>query len=119
MATNFQNQNDLAGVPPFMHSPADKRRYPRVETCLTAQWQGMSSRCSVRISDLSEGGCYVDSIAVVTVGEILSIRILDQTDGWLELPCVVAHHSRLGFGLRFLDLDELQRDQIRTLTDKH
>jgi len=79
----------------------------------------MSSGCSVRISDLSEGGCYVDSVPAVTVGEVLTLKILGKNDEWLELTCVVAHHSRLGFGVRFVDLDEMQFAQIRSLIEAH
>ena len=90
----------------------ENRKETRVELSLTARWQGSANR-DVRISDLSKGGCYIDTIADVTVGELLSLTIL-LTDGkWLELEGVVAHHTpRLGFGVRFVNLNQKQRAQI-------
>jgi len=114
----FQHFKYLAETPPKSCSPENRRTYPRVETCLTAHWQGTTSGCSVRIADVSEGGCYVDSIAKVLVGETLTLNIFSNNDQSFEVSCVVAHHSRMGFGVRFLDLDDKQRDQVRVLIEK-
>jgi len=73
----------------------------------------------VRIADLSEGGCYVDSIAKVFVGESLTLNIFSGNDKSFQVSCVVAHHSRLGFGVRFVDLDDSQSSEIRSLLEKH
>jgi hypothetical protein len=68
-----------------------------------ARWQGSASN-DVRIGDLSEGGCYVDTIAQV-VGKNLFLSILLPDGEWFQVQGVVAHHSpRLGFGLRFVNL---------------
>jgi len=77
----------------------------------------MSSRSSVRISDLSEGACYVDSIAKVLVGELMTLNISGSSQKSFEVSCVVAHYSRLGFGVRFVDLDEARYAQIRLLIE--
>jgi len=73
----------------------------------------------VRIADLSAGGCYVDSIARVFVGECLTLNIFSSDAESFEVSCVVAHHSRLGFGVRFVDLDDKQLAQVRALIEKH
>ena len=93
----------------------EKRTEPRFDVCLTARWQGCVTNCDVRISDLSQGGCYLDTIADVMVGEILFLKILMPDGKWFELQGVVAHSTyRLGFGVRFMNLNEKQRDQIRS-----
>jgi len=61
----------------------------------------------------------VDSIAKVLVGETLTLNIFSSNEKSFEVSCVVAHHSRMGFGVRFVDLDEMQRDQILSLIEKH
>lgn len=107
------------GPPPVTESSIeDSRAYARVETSLSARWQGTAAGNSVRLADFSEGGCYVDSIAKVFVGEALCLNILSDTNEWFELPCVVVHHSRLGFGVRFADLNEISRAQVRSLIEK-
>ena len=94
----------------------ENRTDTRFDICLTARWQGCPTNHNVRISDLSNGGCYMDTIAEVTVGETLFLKILLADANWLELQGVVIHHSpRLGFGVRFVNLDGKQHDQIRSL----
>ncbi len=90
----------------------EKRIRPRTEVCLTARFEGAATKHDVRITDLSEGGCYVDSIAEVMAGETLSLKI-SSGDGWVQLQGVVAHHfPRLGFGVRFINLNARQRAWI-------
>jgi PilZ domain-containing protein len=92
----------------------------RVDVCLTTRWQGCSANHSARISDLSRAGCYVDTIAEVIVGETLFLKILVPDGEWFELTGVVAHHTpRLGFGVRFVDLDGKQHHQIGSLLRLH
>ena len=94
----------------------ENRTETRFDICLTARWQGSATSHNIRISDLSQGGCYVDTIAEVTVGETLFLQILMPDGEWFELQGVVAHHTpRLGFGVRFVNLDEKQHHQIRSL----
>jgi hypothetical protein len=94
----------------------ENRAQTRFELSLTAYLPGSPSHRQTRISDLSEGGCYVDSIAEVIVGEVLPIRILVPSAEWLELEGAVAYVSQgLGFGLKFLNLDECRSRAIRLL----
>ncbi len=91
----------------------EKRTDPRFDVCLTARWQGSTAKQTVRISDLSHGGCYVDTIVRATAGETLSLQLLLPDGSWFELQGVVAHESPgLGFGVRFVNVNEVQRQQI-------
>ncbi|HVQ39184.1 MAG TPA: PilZ domain-containing protein [Pyrinomonadaceae bacterium] len=95
---------------------SERRIQPRFEVCLDVRWQGSATNYNVRIADMSEGGCYIDTILEVTKGEILSLSIMMPDHEWLELEAVVAHHfPRLGFGVRFVNSSEAQRRQIRSL----
>ena len=58
----------------------EKRTEPRFDVCLTARREGCVTNSDVRISDLSQGGCYLDTIAEVMVGETLFLKIL-MADG--------------------------------------
>ncbi len=94
----------------------NNRTRERFEVSITARLYGTSSHHEIRISDLSESGCYVDSIAEVSVGESLLIRILVAEGEWLELESVVAHISRgMGFGARFVRLDDHLQASILSL----
>lgn len=49
----------------------------------------------------------------------MSIKILMRDGEWFEVKGVLAHHSpHLGFGVRFVNLDEGQDRQIRSLIDQ-
>jgi hypothetical protein len=94
----------------------ENRTQIRFEVSLTGRWEGSASKHNVRIGDLSLGGCYFDTILEVTVGETMWLSIQKPNGEWLELRGVVAHHyPRLGFGVRFVDLDENQLREIRAL----
>jgi len=95
---------------------SNRRREERLEVCLDAVWDGKSGNHNARITDLSEGGCYVDTLGEAYVGEILSFKLLMPTGDWLELTGEVAHESPpLGFGVRFVYLSDEQIEKLGTL----
>jgi hypothetical protein len=98
----------------------ENRSETRFDICLTARWQGSATNQNVRISDLSRGGCYVDTIGEVIVGETLFLEILMSDGEWFELQGVVARDSPgLGFGVRFMNLNEKQQHQLDALIKVH
>jgi hypothetical protein len=114
-AAFFAPRNFMGGEPEAKPMK-ENRTQLRYDMSLTARWQGSAANQYFRIGDLSEGGCYVDSFAEVIEGETLLLNIQMPNGGWLELQAVVVHHHpRLGFGVRFANLDEGQRHEIRSL----
>jgi len=93
----------------------ERRNEERLEVSLETVWDGTASRkCLARITDLSEGGCFVDTTGEAQIGERLTVRIQLPDGGHLELTGEVAHESRpIGFGLRFIDLSDEQREALR------
>ncbi len=72
---------------------SDRRREERLEVCLDAVWDGKSGNYDARVTDLSEGGCYVDTLGEAHVGEILSFKLQLPGGEWLELTGEVAHQT--------------------------
>jgi len=94
----------------------DRRSRPRLSVHLDAVWHGGEERHSARVTDLSEGGCYLDTVGEVMVGEIVAFRVLLPDDDWLYLEGEVRHHrQRMGFGVRFVDLNEEQTEKLLRL----
>ena len=95
----------------------DRRSKPRLDVSLDAVWHGESGRQSARVTDLSEGGCYLDTVGEVMKGEIVAFRILlPDDDDWLYLEGEVKHHRPgRGFGVQFVDLNEEQTDKLLML----
>ena len=93
----------------------DRRNQERVDVCLDAVWDGRSGNYTARVIDLSDGGCFVDTMGEACTGERLSFRVQLPSGVWLELTGEVAHHLRqVGFGLRFVDLSADQIEQLRS-----
>ena len=95
---------------------SERRTEKRWDVCLDAVWDGKSGNYSARVTDLSEGGCYVDTLGEAIVGEMLTLKLNVPTGHWLELTGEVAHGSPpMGFGLRFIDLSDDQLEKLRAL----
>ena len=94
----------------------ERRSKPRLSVNLDAFYEGDAGKHSARITDLSEDGCYLDSVGDVATGEIVGFRVLLPDDDWLYLEGEIRHHKhRFGFGVRFVDLNEEQREKLQWL----
>jgi PilZ domain len=95
---------------------AERRAKPRLSVRLDAVWHGGEERHSARVTDLSEGGCYLDTVGEVMTGEIVAFRVLLPDDDWLYLEGEVKHHRHgFGFGVQFVDLNEEQTEKLLLL----
>ena len=93
----------------------DRRREDRLEVCLDAAWDGESGNYTARVTDLSEGGCYLDTMGEAQSGEIVNFKLQLPGGDWLELTGEVAHQSPpMGFGLRFIDLTHEQTEKLHS-----
>src|SRR2546426_12558434 len=94
----------------------DRREKPRLRVSLDAMWDSSTQAHSARVTDLSEGGCYLDSVGEVRPGEIVGFRILLPDDDWLYLEGEVRHYTPgVGFGVMFVELIEEQTDKLHWL----
>jgi hypothetical protein len=96
---------------------ADNRRQSeRINIPLEIVLESASGRRECRISDLSFGGCFVDSIAAVSAGEVLTLMLHLPTRQCLKVQGEVTYlYPGFGFGLRFIDLSkegEIQLEQV-------
>lgn len=94
----------------------DRRSKPRLRVSLDAMWDSSTEAHSARVTDLSEGGCFLDSVGEVRLGEIVGFRILLPDDDWLYLEGEVRHYSAgRGFGVQFVELNEEQTEKLHAL----
>ena len=102
----------------MMKEPMDDRRSrPRLSVSLDAVWdEDSGARHSARVTDLSEGGCYLDTVGEVMTGEIVAFRVLLPDDDWLYLEGEVKHHRHgFGFGVQFVELNLEQTEKLFAL----
>ena len=95
---------------------SERRSGQRWDVSLDAVWDGKSGNHTARITDLSDGGCYVDSLGDVKMGELVHLKLQLPNGEWFELSGEVAHHTPpVGFGVRFFDLSEEQLEALRSV----
>lgn len=69
-----------------------------------------------RVTNLSEGGCYLDTVGEVMRGEIVGFRVLLPDGEFLYLEGEVRHYTAgTGFGVQFLELNEEQQRNLERL----
>ena len=80
----------------------DRRSAPRARVKLSARWEGVLSRETATVTDLSRSGCFVLTGGKVEVKELvwLEIQLTDQqkVNFWAE---VVNEAPEIGFALKF------------------
>ncbi len=91
----------------------DHRNSPRLSVSLDAVWD---EKHTARVTDLSAGGCFLDTVGEVQQGEIVGFRVLLPDDDWLYLEGEVRHHKPgSGFGVQFVGLIEEQTEKLNWL----
>jgi len=96
----------------------ERRAEERIPLFLELRWQSLSGKHTARISDISLGGCYVETMGQVTMGDLIRFEVQLPTGRWMPLIGEVVYHlPGMGFGLRFRTLTESQKQMIASLID--
>jgi hypothetical protein len=94
----------------------ERRSKPRLSVSLDAVWDDEAQKHPARVTDLSEGGCYLDTVGEVMTGEMVAFRVLLPDGDWLYLEGEVRHHKHgFGFGVQFFELIEEQQEKLQWL----
>ncbi|MGH9240498.1 MAG: PilZ domain-containing protein [Vicinamibacterales bacterium] len=92
----------------------ERRRHPRRGVLLDCRIEGTSAHATLRITDLSVGGCYVDSRFPVSIGSKITVRVL--ADPEVLLPGrVTSAQPGFGFGIEFDELPDATCTQLLAL----
>jgi len=98
----------------------ERRSDQRVGVNLSTRWRGAMGMHEGRIEDLSINGCFVNSVGVVDVDEIVSLLIKLPSGQWLPLRGkVVSAQQLVGFSLSFSILDEKEQRALAELVKEH
>ena len=88
-------------------SMSDRRRFSRVPILLDVQWESATGKYEARTSDFGLGGCFIDTIGKVDVGETITFKVGLPSGEWIELRGEVRYElPRFGFGVKFKHLSE-------------
>ena len=90
----------------------DRRHNRRVPFMLDVRCASLG-QYSLQTYDLSLGGCYVEVLGELTVGQLVPFEIQLPKGGWMSVHAQVVHHTPyIGLGLRFLGLTATDQEQL-------
>ena len=76
-----------------------------------------SGKLQARVSDISAGGCYVESIISVHEGDEIRFEFVDQGADVSPFTGQIAYHfDGMGFGVKFTDLTDEQKEFLQKIT---
>ena len=85
----------------------ERRAHHRVPAKLTVMWEGLLINNVALMTDVSPGGCYINSVGRVSLDEQVRVDTILVSRAHLHLEGSVAHRQwPLGFGLRFANLTD-------------
>lgn len=93
----------------------ERRQSPRISFIAHAEVRdaGNNSRLASRVSDLSAGGCYVDTIHPFPGGTLVHIKIFTETHSFEAKARVTYAHAHLGMGLQFGEVQPASQVVLR------
>lgn len=71
------------------------------------------TRVAGRCSDLSLGGCYVDTLSPFPVGSVVRIRVEHDAREFVSMAAVAYAHVSMGMGLKFTETKPEHRAVLR------
>jgi len=92
----------------------ERRQFSRKRAAVSVElhFEGVSAPIRVQTSDLSAGGCYIETMFPQPIGSKLSV-VLWLGDAKIEAAAVVVTCTpQFGNGLRFLEMTAADRGQL-------
>lgn len=87
--------------------PYEKRAHRRVPANLSVTWEGLLTNNYARMTNVSPGGCYINSAGRVSIDEHIRVDTILVSQAHVHLEGSVAHREwPLGFGLKFENLND-------------
>ena len=120
LRTQIEKALSQTGRPPGR----ERRRSPRAPTRLLVQMRGRRHLRDAILTNVSHGGVFIATPFAAEIGTRLTLCLrIVETDEAIEVPCEVVSNNvdggfstrRLGMGVRFLALDDTQRQAVDDL----
>ncbi len=95
--------------------PSERRQFPRYSFTGTfeATEPNSETRIHGRTADLSEGGCYADTMSPLPAGTVVKVRISKENRSFESQATVAYAVAGMGMGLRFESTDPQQVANLR------
>ncbi len=101
--------------------PPERRRYFRVQVAVQLEIRPDGTNVPMRseTSDLSLGGCYVETAFTLEVGTKLDIVLWLDQQKVNTRAVVVTRHPQFGNGISFVSLSPENEARLRSFLDSH
>jgi hypothetical protein len=94
----------------------ERRKNKRVPLLVEVMWEAKTGNYEARTSDLSTGGCFVDTIGKAGTGEEIKFKLQLPDGEWMELQGEVTYsYPNVGFGVRFTNLTDGNKKTLEKL----
>ena len=94
----------------------DNRRHERLPILVDVLWGGGTPKSGARTTDISEGGCFIDTMGNAAVGETIDFKLLLPDGQWIPAQGQVVYElPRTGFGVRFTNILDSDRERLKAL----
>jgi hypothetical protein len=94
----------------------ERREDERAAVSIEAWWEGLSGRHLARVSDISMGGCFIETVILPAVGDVVVFAIMRPKAGWLELRgTVVSVDPAAGFSVTYTFLTDEEQQELKRL----
>ena len=91
----------------------ERRVHRRVPLLVEVAWEGATGKYEARICDVSTTGCFIDTIGRAAAGETIRFTVRLPAGDWIKLQGEVIYElPRAGFGVRFANLSDDQRQHL-------
>lgn len=93
---------------------SDNRRFPRISWIVEATLRSCTEdvHWKVRLTDISVGGCFVDTVVPLEAGSQVELKLTDNL-GVMELPGKILYGQPfIGSAIAFDELDEPLRQRL-------
>ena len=96
----------------------ERRKSKRADVQLPARWESLAGVHEGTVSNISTGGCFVQSSDKVAVWDPIKVEIQLPTERWIYLWGVVVHRvPDSGFAIRFTVFDDKEQTMLTLLID--
>lgn len=94
----------------------EQRKHGRVPLVVEVRWASTASKYAARTTDISEGGCFIDTTGQVAVGETVDLKLGLPGGEWIEVQGLIMYElPRMGFGVHFTKISDTDRKRLETL----
>ena len=99
---------------PDRRARTERRTHPRYHFTTTAEILDLKSgaQCSARTSDISLGGCFIDTTSPFAAGTAVKVRLTQEKKVFVTRAVVASSMAGMGMGVRFMDVEPQQMEVL-------